>query len=188
MSGDKRNPPLGLDMPFGEALLRFIGVDRNELTMPERQQTTEEGIPMSTWVKRLSVTDAQQPTQGSIVPYLRLTKGTIQASDWQTWFRDTFFANAAWSPSTVNSNPVEQTKIPFEVTIRDMSLGAEAMTVTHQPERAESHSAPSTWIHWSSTLRQILEANDFTDKPVRLTRTGAGAYQLDIDAAADAGV
>lgn len=32
MSDDKRNPPFGLDKPFGEALERFIGTDPEEIT------------------------------------------------------------------------------------------------------------------------------------------------------------
>jgi hypothetical protein len=41
---EKREKPLGLDMPFGEALERFIGVDPAEL--PERIKLRQrEGPP-----------------------------------------------------------------------------------------------------------------------------------------------
>ena len=41
---DKREKPLGLDMPFGEALDRFIGVDPSEL--PDRVKLRQkEGPP-----------------------------------------------------------------------------------------------------------------------------------------------
>jgi hypothetical protein len=186
MTGGKRNPPFGLDMPFDEALERYAGVISSELAISQRSVPQPKGSTVLTWVKKLSTTDAQQVTTGGKVPYLRLTKGTISQGDWHTWFRNTFFANAAWAAGTVKNEPVEQVTIPFEVTIKDVKLGPQAMTVTHQPERAESHSAPDTWIHWSVSLRDILEANDFTGRPVRLTRDDSGIYHLDIDAAADA--
>lgn len=187
MTDGKRNPPFGLVMPFGEAMERFAGVNPDELALSPRSVPQTKGPTVLTWFKKLSITDAQQVTTGGKVPYLRLTKGTIQQGDWHTWFRNTFFASAAWGAGTVKNEPVEQATIPFEVTIKDVNLGAYALTVTHQPERAESHSAPDTWIHWGA-LRDILEANDFTGRPARLTRDDNGAYHLDIDAAADANV
>lgn len=185
MTSGKRNPPFGLDMPFPEALERYAGVNPAELAKSPRSVAVAKGPSVLTWVKKMSPTDAQQKTTGGKVPYLRLTKGTIKQNDWHTWFRNTFFANAAWGAGTVKGEPVEETTIPFEVSIKDVNLGPHALKVTHQPERAESHSAPDTWIHWGP-LRDILEANDFTGRPARLTRDDNGAYRLDIDAAADA--
>lgn len=186
MTTGKRNPPFGLDMPFPEALERYAGVIPSELAESSRSVSVAKGPPVLTWFKKLSITDAQQKTTGGKVPYLRLTKGTIKKNDWHAWFRNTFFADAAWGAGTVKNEPVERAKIPFKVTIKDMPIATQSLTVTHKPERAESHSAPDSWIHWSSTLRDILEANDLTGRPVRLTRDDDGAYHLDIDAAADA--
>ena len=37
MSDEKRNPPFGLDMPFGEAVERFIGTKPEEITQNANQ-------------------------------------------------------------------------------------------------------------------------------------------------------
>lgn len=136
---------------------------------------------MLIWEKPLSTTDAQQETEGSIVPYLRLTKGSLGAQNWQTWFRQTFFVNEAWGPSTFNGNPVERAAVDFEVFLSRTSLGQETMTVTYLPARADSHNAPSTWVHWSPQIRSRLEAGNFTGALVRLTSGGSAPYRLEID-------
>lgn len=136
---------------------------------------------MLTWEKPLSTTDAQQETTGSLVPYLRLTKGDRPTAAWQTWFRDTFFDNLQWNSATFNGSPVEETQATFAVTVNGQTLGSEVMTVTYLPARADSHNAPSTWIHWSSNLRAFLDAHNLTGATVRLMRTDSGGYTLDIN-------
>lgn len=187
MSDDRRNPPLALDLPFGEALERFIGVDRNELAFPPRERAAQQkGPPVLTWIKHLSKTDAQAETSGGLVPYLRLTKSSLTKEDFQTWFRDTFFAGGAWVAGTFGKEQVERKTVPFEVTVRDLNFGTEAMLVTHGAARQDSHSTPNTWLHWSPNLQNLFSLNDFTGKPVRMTRDDNGVYHLDIDSAADA--
>ena len=81
---ETRNPPFGLDMPFAEALERFIGTDRQEALRAEGIESPADrrkDQPLLTWHKKLSTTDAQQPTSGSLVPYLRLTSGNIPAAE-----------------------------------------------------------------------------------------------------------
>lgn len=183
---DRRERPLGLDMPFGEALERFIGVDRKELELPLRGGGKQEGSQVLTWIKHLSQTDAQQETTGGLVPYLRLTKSSLEGEDFQTWFREKFFAGAAWAAGYYGKEPVEQVKVPIEVTVRDLKLGTDVMLVTHGENRKDKHNTPCTWLHWSPGMQEMLSLNDFTGKPARLTRDDNGVYHLDIDSAADA--
>lgn len=54
-----RNRPFGLDMPFAEALERYIGSDRIEALRAEARQSpadNEEGPIVLTWQKNLSTT------------------------------------------------------------------------------------------------------------------------------------
>ncbi|MEL7680345.1 hypothetical protein AAG602_04170 [Citromicrobium bathyomarinum] len=179
---DKRNPPLGLDMPFDEALERFIGTDRQEALRAEGIETPAERKgprKVLTWEKKLSKTDAQQETTGGLVPYLRLTSGNLGKADFQTWFRHTFFVNAAWQAGHFNKKPVEEAHVPFQVTAGGLNLGTVLFKVTHDDTRQESHNAPNTWLHWPDQMAAILQANDFTDHTVVLTEN-AGVYTMDI--------
>lgn len=185
MSEGKRNPPFGLDMPFGEALERYAGVVPSELAMSPRSVSSSKGPQVLTWYKKLSKTDAQQETTGGLVPYLRLTMGS-RGDDFQTWFRDDFFAGAPFVPGVFGKESVEIAKVPFDVTVKDVNIGTEIVTVTHGPARQNSNNTPNTWIHWSAKIEQILQLNDFSTRPVRITRDDHGAFHLDIDASADA--
>lgn len=184
MSGkETRNRLLGLDMPFDEALERFIGTDRDEALRAEGGQLpadNEEGPKMLTWQKNLSKTDAQQETTGGLVPYLRLTSGSIGANEFQTWFRQQFFDNAAWQAGQFNNKPVEEAHVPFRVSVVGVNLGTILFKVTHDDTRQDSNNAPNTWLHWPDQMAAVLHNNDFTGRPVVLTRDDAGAFSLEI--------
>lgn len=183
MTGDTRKPPFGLDMDFGEALVRFGGTDRKEVLEAEEDgpvRKTKKRETMTTWSKRLSRTDAQQETSGGIVPYLRLTKSSLTTEDFQTWFRTTFFANANWQAGTFGKEVVEQATIPFVVSINGVQIGTQNMLVTHGDARQESHNAPNTWLHWSAQLQTMLELNDMSGREVTLTQNPNGTFSLDI--------
>jgi hypothetical protein len=183
MTGEKRNPPFGLDMPFDEALLRFSRVDPQDLNpaAPLRVQPSERTPPsVLTWQKNLSVTDAQQPTSGSIVPYLRLTSGSLATGDFQTWFRQQFFSNVAWQAGQLNQKAVEAAYVPFTVTVQGIALGTVLFQVSHDDTREQSNNAPNTWLHWPDSVRTILTNNNFAGRPVVLTRDNAGLFSLEI--------
>jgi hypothetical protein len=183
MSGETRKPPLGLDMNFGEALVRFAGTDREEVLEAEQGgpvRKTKKRDTMATWSKRLSRTDAQQETKGGIVPYLRLTKSSLTTQDFQTWFRTDFFAAANWQAGTFGKENVEQATIPFAVSINGVLIGTQDMLITHGDARQDSHNTPNTWLHWSNQLQHMLEINDLSGRTVTLTRGATGAFSLDI--------
>lgn len=182
---ETRRPPFGLDMPFGEALVRFAGTDRREALDIETAESgiTRKGSNLLTWTKNLSQTDAQQETTGGLVPYLRLTKSSLTDEDFQTWFRSEFFAGAAWVPSYFGKEAVESATIPFQVSVNGINLGAQIFEITHGENRQTKHSTPNTWLHWNAQLAAMLQLNDFTGWPVTLTRETSGVYRLDIQAA-----
>lgn len=180
---DTRNPLFGLGMPFAEALERFIGTDRQEALRAEGNEAPEpsrRGPQLLTWQKNLSKTDAQQETTGGLVPYLRLTSGSLTSEDFQSWFRQELFSNAAWGAGEFNKKPVEEAHIPFRVTVHGLNLGPILFKVTHDDTRQNSHNAPNTWLHWPDSMASLLQNNDFSGRPVVLTRDDSGAFALEI--------
>lgn len=183
MSAERRKPPFGMDMGFGEALERFIGTSRDEVLEAERNgpvRKSEKRSKMATWHKELSRTDAQQQTSGGIVPYLRLTKSSLTSEDFQTWFRNDFFAAVNWSAGTFGKEAVEQATVPFLVSLNGVKLGTQNMLITHGAARQASNNTPNTWLHWSDQLQTMLELNNMSGRTVTLTRDNSGGFSLDI--------
>lgn len=181
----RRELPASLDMSFSEALERFMAVKPSALQSSQdlrKQETIEKGSKMATWEKPLSKTEALQETTGGLVPYLRLTRGTPPNLEYQTWFREEFFAGQEWVLSTFGKtgDPVEETYVPFVVSIRGKVHGTETMRVTHAEGRQENHKAPCTWVHWNDGMTALLESENFTRHVARLTREKNGTYHLDI--------
>lgn len=143
-----------------------------------------EKMPELVWSKNLSTTDAQQPTSGGLVPYLRLTRSSLKDEDFQTWFRDAFFDGAAWKPDTFGrETDIESCQVDMSVSINGVKLGKRAFTITHGPNRQEKHNTPNTWLHWPPDLQVVLHENDTTGWPVTMTRHTNGSFSLDIQAA-----
>lgn len=177
-------PPFRLNMSFDEALTRFANTSPVELgrqiatNMSHRKET---GMNRIEWFKTLSTTDAQQPTTGGIVPYLRLTKGSLKKEDFQSWFRDVLFSNAAWEPGNFGKeNDLEITNISAQVIIGGVDFGSRSFTVTHGPNRKNSNNTPNTWLHWPPEIQHILQLNDYSGCEVRLTRRESGRYDLTV--------
>jgi len=151
--------PLSLDMDFDEALARFAKTDPKELSRRLDRERVEKGagMPELVWSKKLSTTDAQQPTSGGIVPYLRLTKGSLKGENFQTWFRDTFFAGASWAPGEFGrETDIEIAKVVISVVVNGVKLGDKPFTVTHGPNRQDKHETPNTWLHWPPAVQEII--------------------------------
>lgn len=177
-------PPLTLDMDFDEALTRFTRTDPKELSVRlslDEAVKRRIGMEELVWFKDLSVTDAQRPTTGGIVPYLRLTKSSLTAQDFQTWFRQVFFGAAAWAPGTVGREVgVEVASVVMSVTVGGLSLGSHPIMVSHGPNRMDSNNTPNTWLHWPPVLQAVLDANDMSGRRITLTRAANGQYRLEI--------
>lgn len=133
------------------------------------------------WEKKLSRTDAQQPTSGGLVPYLRLTKGSLVNEDFQTWFRKSFFAGAKWQLGTCGKEVgIEEACVDIAVTINGKGLGKMLFRLTHGPYRCERNNTPNTWLHWPQKMQNILQNKDFSGRNIILRRSANGAISLEI--------
>lgn len=138
-------------------------------------------MPSLIWRKQFSRTDAQQPTEGGIVPYLRLTNGSLVNEDYKTWFRYQFFAGADWRPGHVGKEQgVETANVTVSVTINGASLGDHNFLVSHGPDRKANNNTANTWLHWPEAIQATLVKTDTTGWRSTLTRLDNDSYELDI--------
>lgn len=133
------------------------------------------------WDKKLPAGDAQQQPNPNTNPTgnLRLTQAK-HPIDWRTWFRNVFFAGAAWvADSDSNGNAIERTTVPMDVTIFGISMGTMHFDVTHAKHRESGQANHTTVLHWGQ-LMPTLQATDYTGDTVTLSRLSDGTYRLDI--------
>jgi hypothetical protein len=109
---------------------------------------------MLRWWKKMSRTDAQQPTEGWPVAYLRMTEGGAGSAD-----LDALFAGVPWADGFFGRNPVQEAHVDFAVYDDDQPLGTYALTLTYNQARTESHMHPALWIHWGEALCEHLRQN-----------------------------
>lgn len=132
------------------------------------------------WWKTLSRTDAQQPTSGRLVPYLRFTKGR-NPQDNQTWFRTTFFGGHGWHNGHFGQNAVETKDVDFIVTIQGRRLGVRTMSVTHDDNRQNNNNTPNTYLHYDNQTAADLRRTNLTGHRVIVGRDASGAYTFTIN-------
>lgn len=175
--------PFHLDLPFGEAVERFARTSPVQLKNKAIARESA-AMPVLTWTKQLSTTDAQQPTTGGLVPYLRLTSGG-RPGDWQQWIRNELFGDLDWQPGEFGRDTdVEIAFVSMSVRVSGVKLPDMTVMLTYGPSRSESgNDTPNTWLHWPDQLGSILRENDFSGGPVTITRSEDGKYKLDIQAA-----
>lgn len=136
------------------------------------------------WTKKLSKTDAQQKTSGGIVPYLRLTRSSLKAVDFQSWFRDTFFDVTNWKADTFGrETDIESCCVDMAISINGVKFGKKPFKITHGPNRHLQNNTPNTWLHWPDELQDVLRENNTTGWPVTMKRRGDGSFSLKIQAA-----
>lgn len=130
------------------------------------------------WSKVMSTTDAQQPTTGRVVPYLRFIKGS-NPQDNQVWFRNTFFQAQSWKNGFFGNHPVEECSVSMDVSIAGVAKGMRKFTITHDANRMANNSTPNTWLHYDQATVNDLLAFDTTGMTfsVELIK---GSYKLDI--------
>lgn len=112
---------------------------------------------MARWWKKMSRTDAQQPTKGYLVAYLRLTKNRAKF-DPNTWFKQVLFAGVTWGPGFHGRHAVDEAHAKFRVVDGSKDLGVFTLKLTHDHGRPANHKHPATWIHWDG-LQGYLHAN-----------------------------
>lgn len=132
------------------------------------------------WEKQLSRSDAQVKTRGWPVPYIRLTRSG-HGSDTQTWFRNTFFTGALWTPGYFGDHAVEQATVPFNVQMPGQPSKTRQLMVTHDGGREQTgKSTPNTWVHWDDVTRNELRANNYAGRKIILERSNNGVFSLTI--------
>jgi len=132
---------------------------------------------MARWWKKMSRTDAQQPTKGYPVKYLRLTQNGM-APDPDTWFRGTMFGSLTWSPGWFGEHPVSKAFATFRVVDAGKLVDVYELMLTHDPDRPLNHQHPATWIHWGPDLESYLEANSKEDWFVVVEQTAANQWSI----------
>lgn len=132
-----------------------------------------------TWSKRLSRTDAQRPTRGRIVPYLRFTKAN-NPQDNQTWFRNVFLAGEPWVNDFFGKHPVETVDIDFVVTILGQHRGVRTMMVTHDDTRQDNNNTPNTYLHYDNATLADFNAQNLAGHIVTVAKTDDGVYLFTI--------
>ena len=126
-----------------------------------------------TWSKRLSRTDAQRPTNGRPVPYLRFTKAK-NPQDNQTWFRHVFFDGEPWVPGVFGQHNVERVNIQWAVTILGQNMGARTMMVTHDDTRQANKNTPNTYLHYDAATESDFQAQNLANRIVTVSKSDAG--------------
>ncbi|MBX3208435.1 MAG: hypothetical protein KF764_25540 [Labilithrix sp.] len=146
----------------------------------ERRPLVRRQVAALQWHKTLATTDAMRSASGHTRPYVPLTRSRY-AIDHKTWFREGFFRYLNWEASG-NRRLGDVAFAEISVIVSGISLGVDTLMLSHLPSRARHNNAPTTYLHWSPRLRQILHDNDVTGWVLILKRDKAGALSLRIEA------
>lgn len=130
------------------------------------------------WSKKMSRTEAMQPTKGWPVPYMRFTKSKNPQNN-QTWFRNNFFASQNWQPGVFGRHKVEQCVVPIDVTILSNNRGTRNFLVTHDPARAVNNSTPNTYLHYDAATQADFSQTNLTNRKFEI-RSKNGKFEIEI--------
>lgn len=128
------------------------------------------------WWKQLSQSDAQQETEGGLMPF-RFTRENCPG-DFITWFRNEFFNNLEWKNTTWRHRPLEEADVTISVNIRGENMGQMAMRATHAEYRHENHNAPTTYLHFDLETSEYLQSHNMTDKYIIFQKELNGSFKL----------
>lgn len=129
------------------------------------------------WSKKMSRTDAMQPTRGWPVPYMRFTKSG-NPQDNQTWFRHVLLGNANWQPGVFGNHQVEQCIAPIDITILGQHKGIRNFMITHDPNRSNNNNTPNTYLHYDAATQSDFSQVNVTNHQFEIRLSGT---QLEID-------
>lgn len=133
------------------------------------------------WNKKLSRTDAQQPTAGSRMTFLRLTRSGHKI-DKRDFFRERFFGNLDWRRADIHGmKGVAYAYANIAVVIMGEWRGMRKMLVTHSRKRMTRNSEAPTWLHYDKATISDLVERDVSGEDVRLSIGPDGTYMLAIE-------
>jgi hypothetical protein len=127
------------------------------------------------WYKKLSRSDAQRETGGSLMPF-RFTSENCPG-DFKTWFREIFFGELAWGKIPRGNSSFEEAPITISVNIMGRNFGPRVMRLTHAGYRPENHNAPATHLDFDQETKEYLRGNDMTGKYIIFSKDLTG-FQL----------
>lgn len=152
--------------------------------MQIRGVVSEEFSPSKAkvWQKKLSRTDAQQPTKGWGFSCLRFTKAGLDINV-KTFFRQNMFKGLVWRKGVVDKskNVVDYVLIEVAVIIMGEYKGIREMIVSHDPSRMKANAHPATRLHYDDSTQQELAKQDLTGKNVRFQRGEDSTFLLVIE-------
>ena len=131
------------------------------------------------WSKKMSKSDAQQETKGSLMPF-RFTQENCPGN-FLTWFREEFFHELEWKDNTNRKQQSEEADITLSVCIQGENLGQRKMKLTHAESRIKNHCAPSTHLSFDKVTKKYLQENDMTGKQIVFSKDLAGCFNLEIE-------
>lgn len=138
---------------------------------------------MPSWSKKLSLTDAQVPTKGYPVAYLRFTQSGNPHDVW-VWVRNTLFGGAKWFSSHFGKNAVERADVKIDTTVGGKHLGTLDFFLTYDKGRAKNNKTPTVYLHYPNTLIAELKSHITPANPTGLAKRRAtvtevgGVYSL----------
>jgi hypothetical protein len=86
------------------------------------------------------------------------------------------FANANWT-SVPGTRARERATITVDVTILGQHLGALALTIDYDPDRAVNHSAPTVHLHYDTAIEVVLRSTSVAGRRAVMTANG-NSYSL----------
>lgn len=133
------------------------------------------------WFKQLHDIDAQQPGGGHISNTMTLVAAGHPVST-QTYFRDDFFGDETWTPTTSGrAKPRETTTIECEVFVRGEHLGTFDFQIRHTPAYEADQSNRTTELVWGD-LGGYLRDNSLVGNYATLEKLANGKYRLHLQA------
>ena len=130
------------------------------------------------WSKKMSRTEAMQPTHGWPVPYMRFTKSGNPQNN-QTWFRQTLFVNQNWHAGVFGKHKVAQCVVPIDVTILGAKKGVRNFMITHDSSRAKNNSTPNTYLHYDAATQSDFSQTNLTGREFEI-RSANGQFEIEI--------
>ncbi len=132
------------------------------------------------WAKLLATTDAEQPTRGWPVRFLRFTRSGNPHNVW-TWFRNTVFAGETWAAGTFGRSNVETVRVDVRVRFPGFAgNGVRRLRVTHDQNRQLNNKTPNTWVHYDGQIIGFLRSNDMSGRWAVFEKDSGGNYYLTI--------
>ena len=130
------------------------------------------------WFKVLGAIDAQQPISGNPSNTMTLVQGG-HGIDHATYFRERFFAGAAWNnDSTRSGKPREVAEVEFTVIVDSVTLGQLHFDIRHTPDYGSGQGNRTTELRWNSTMASYLKKHSLVGRVVSLEKYTAERYRL----------